>query len=182
MATRGKRTAAGGTTETPAQQLEGFISRYAPDVAATARAVLPILRARFAGAAELVYDNYNALAIGWSPTGKTQGVVCSIALYPRWVSLFFMRGAELPDPHHRLRGGGKTVRHVVLAAGARTLDEPAIKELLDLAIARAPAPSGANPAGPIIKSVSPTQRPRRPAAGTPKPRATSRPSPARRGA
>ena len=180
MATRGKRAAAG---ETPEQQLEGFISRYAPDVAATARAVLPLLRARFAGAAELVYDNYNALAIGWSPTGKTGGVVCSIALYPRWVSLFFMRGAELPDPHHKLRGTGKTVRHVVLGAGARTLEEPAIKELLDQAIARAPAPpTGAHPTGPIIKSVSPTQRPRRPAAATPKPRATSRPSPARRGA
>jgi hypothetical protein len=165
---------------TPEAQLEGFIARYAPEVAAVARAVLPVLRARFAGATELVYDNYNALAIGWSPTGRTSDVVCSIALYPRWVSLFFMRGAELPDPHKKLRGTGKTVRHVVLAAGARTLDEPAVKDLLAHAVARAPAaPAGAAPAGPIIKSVSPTQRPRRPAATSSRSRSPRR---ARRGA
>ena len=51
-----------------------------PYFARTARAVLPKLRRTFRGTQELVYDNYNALAIAWSPTGKVGDVICSIAL------------------------------------------------------------------------------------------------------
>ena len=67
----------------PASQLAGFIAKYSPPVARVAKAALVTLRKRFVGTQELVYDNYNALAIGWSPTGKVGHVICSIALYPR---------------------------------------------------------------------------------------------------
>ena len=55
---------------TPAQQLAGFISRFDPAIAALARAARVRLRRRFPTAVELVYDNYNALAIGWGPTER----------------------------------------------------------------------------------------------------------------
>jgi hypothetical protein len=38
--------------------------------------------------AELVYDNYNALAIGFGQTERVSDVIFSIAVYPRWVGLF----------------------------------------------------------------------------------------------
>jgi hypothetical protein len=60
-------------TKTPAQQLAGFLAKFEPRVAASARAALSRLRKRLPGAIELVYDNYNALAIGFGPSDKAIG-------------------------------------------------------------------------------------------------------------
>src|SRR6266436_1894806 len=101
----------------PAQQLKAFIARYEPEVGAAARSALATMRKRLPGAVELVYDNYNALAIGFGPTERASDAIFSIAVYPRWVSLFFLQGATLADPQKLLRGSGSRVRHVVLEEG-----------------------------------------------------------------
>jgi hypothetical protein len=143
-------------------QLEAFIDPYAPEVAALARDAFGRLRARLPGAKVLVYDNYNALAIGFGATGRTGEAFLSLALFPRWVSLFFLQGASLPDPRGVLRGGGRVARHVVLKSAA-DVDEAAIVELIDAAVAASPEPLGADGPGEIIiRSVSARQRPRRP--------------------
>ena len=49
------------------------------------------MRARLPGATELVYDTYNALAIGFGPSEKASDAIFSIVLYPRYVTLFFCR-------------------------------------------------------------------------------------------
>ena len=36
---------------------------------------------------ELIYDNYNAVAIGWSPTDKVGHTFCSIAVGTFWFLL-----------------------------------------------------------------------------------------------
>ena len=54
-----------------------------------------------------------------------RGALPRIALYPKWVRLFFADGAALPDPDRRLEGSGAGVRSVRLESG-RTLDEPAV--------------------------------------------------------
>lgn len=144
-------------------RLAGFLARYDPGVRAVARDALRRLRSRIPGAVELVYDNYNALAIGFSPSERASDAVLSIALYPRWVTLFFLQGAALPDPGKLLRGSGRKVRHVVLAT-ARDLDSPGIERLVTAALSRAPAPFDPRAKGRIVvKSVSARQRPRRPA-------------------
>src|SRR5215813_9661403 len=148
--------------KTPEEQLAGFIAKYTPEIGALAQKALAKMRARLPGAIELVYDNYNALAIGFSPTERTSDVIFSIALYPRWVSLFFFRGADLPDPRKLLKGSGKQVRHIVLK-GATDLDKPAIKALMKRALERAARPMDKkSPGRIIIKSISAKQRPRRP--------------------
>lgn len=150
-------------TPSPEKQLAGFIAKYTPEVGALARAALARMRARLPGAVELVYDNYNALAIGFSPTERTSDAIFSIALWPRHVSLFFLQGAGLPDPHRLLKGSGKVARHLVLET-ADDLDEPAVQELIDRALERAPVPlDGGGESRIVIKSVSAKQRPRRPA-------------------
>ena len=54
-----------------AGQLDGFIDKFTPDVAALTRAWLAKAKARIPGAQILVYDNYNALAIGFGrPTRR----------------------------------------------------------------------------------------------------------------
>lgn len=146
---------------TDQQTLDTFIDRFTAEVAATERRALAMVAARLPGATVLVYDNYNALAIAFGPNDKARAVVCSLALYPRWVSLFLVGGQHLPDPAGLLEGGGGTMRHIKLT-GDR-VDDPAVATLLDAAAASAALPI--DPAGPgrlIIKSVSPTQRPRRP--------------------
>lgn len=152
------------TLPSPTAQLATFIARYTPAIARRARAVLAAMRRRLPGATELVYDNYNALVIGFGPTDRTGDAPFSIALYPNWVTLFFLKGARLPDPERVLQGAGSTVRHVVLD-GPQDLDRPAIKALMAEAVRRSDPPF--DPKGKrrlVIKSVSARQRPRRPAA------------------
>jgi hypothetical protein len=151
------------STKSSRTQLAGFLGKFSPKVGAVARAALRKLNARIPGAIQLVYDNYNALAIGFSPSERTSHAVLSIAVYPRWVSLFFLRGIGLPDPGRRLRGAGKQVRHIVLAS-ANDLDHPEIRALIAAALSRSTEPfDAAAPHRVVIKSVSAKQRPRRPA-------------------
>ena len=89
---------------TPDAQLRGFIARFSPPIAKRARAVLAKIRARLPGAMEFVYDNYYALVVGFGPTGRPSEAPFSIVIYPRWVTLCFLDGADLPDPGGLLRG------------------------------------------------------------------------------
>ncbi|MGN6818497.1 MAG: hypothetical protein ACTHJR_07485 [Sphingomonas sp.] len=146
---------------TPQEQLDGFIDKYTPEIAATIRRAVAMVAARLPGATVLVYDNYNALAIAFGASEKMRSTVCSVAGYPRWVSLFLSNGPTLPDPEGLLEGEGGTVRHVKLI-GDR-MDSPAVAALIDAAAASVALPI--DPAGEgrlIIKSISAKQRPRRP--------------------
>jgi hypothetical protein len=147
---------------TPKEQLDVFIDRFTPEVAKMARRALGRVRKLTPGSLELVYDNYNALAIGFSPTERAGDGIFSIALFPPHVSLFFLQGAKLPDPTKRLRGSGNVVRHIVLEDMA-IFGEPDVGRLIDLALTRAKVPLDPKQRRRlIIKSVSTKQRPRRP--------------------
>jgi hypothetical protein len=147
---------------TPAQQLATFLRKYDPAVATVARSALARLRKRLPGATELVYDNYNALAIGFGPSARASDVVISIALYPRWVTLFFLHGARLADPKKILKGSGTRVRHIVLHAAA-DIGSKDIEALISAALKLAGQPFERRRRRKlIIKSVSTKQRPRRP--------------------
>jgi hypothetical protein len=148
---------------TPKQQLDAFLKKYDPMIAGIARRALTKLRKRLPGAVEIVYDNYNALAIGFGPNEKASLAILSVALYPRWVNLFFLQGARLPDPARRLKGSGNVVRSVRLEDG--TLDDPEIQKLMDLALARAKVPIDRSQRRRlVIRSVAAKQRARRPRA------------------
>jgi hypothetical protein len=151
------------TAASPTAQLKAFLSKFSPEIAARGNAILKKMRARYPTALELVYDNYNALAIGFSPSERASEVIFSIALYPNWINLFFLQGKGLPDPKKLLQGEGNLVRHIRLPT-PDTLDEPDVVALMKTAAARAKVPY--DPAGKhrlIIRAVSAKQRPRRPA-------------------
>jgi hypothetical protein len=149
--------------KSPKARLDGFLAKYSPEVAAVGRAALKRMRQRLPGSFELVYDNYNALVIGFSPTERPSDAVFSIALYPRWVNLFFLdSGASLPDPHGLLKGSGKIVRGLRLESAA-DLDKPAVRSLIAEALARAETPMGRTGRSRlVIRAVSTRKRPRRP--------------------
>jgi hypothetical protein len=143
-------------------RIEGFIAKYSDAVAAELRAARAEMRRRLPGAVELVYDNYNALAIGYGSSDRLEDVVFSIAGFPRWVRLFFFRGADLDDPAGLLEGDGAQVRSLMLASPS-LLDEPPVRALMDQALARAQRPiEPSAKSRTVIKSVSAKQKPRRP--------------------
>jgi hypothetical protein len=111
-------------------------------------------------ALELVYDNYNFFVIGYGPSEKAGNVLFSLAAQAKGLSLYFLQGAKLPDPHKLLRGSGKVVRSISLASAA-TLDDPKVRQLMDVALKRAQSPIPTDGSHRlIIKSVSAKQRPR----------------------
>lgn len=146
---------------TPRQELDRFIKKFSPEVAKKAQAALAKVRKLLPGANQLVYDNYNALAIGFAGSEKSSQIALSIAVYPRWVSLFLMHGPRLDDPKRLLKGEGSTVRHIVLEP-VSLLDSKDVKALFFQAVARTePAIPTKGKGKIVIKSISKTQRPRR---------------------
>ena len=143
-------------------QLDGFLAKFTPEVESLARALIDRMRARLPGAAILVYDNYNSLAIGFGPTEKASQAVLSLAVFPRWVTLHFLRGVGLPDPDGILRGEGSRVRHVRLFE-PDALDDPRIEALIAAALDRCEPPFDESaPQRLVVKAVLAKQRPRRP--------------------
>jgi hypothetical protein len=149
-------------TDDAQTQLDGFVDKFTPEVAKLTRALLAKAKARIPGAQILVYDNYNALAIGFGPTEKAGQAILSLAVMPRWVTLCFLWGVRLSDPRKLLKGSGSRVRHVRLLT-EEAFDDPRIDALIAEALSAADVPI--DPAGEtrlIIKSISAKQRRRRP--------------------
>jgi len=146
-------------------QLAGFFAKYEPAMARLGKALRAKLRDRLPGLFEIVYvyEGRDALVISYSPTGHGYGGVCSIALYPDRVNLYFGQGARLSksDPNGLLQGRGKTVRHVELNAVA-DFDRAEIEALMVAALKLAKVRPDPNAKGQvIIKAEAQKQRARR---------------------
>jgi hypothetical protein len=140
------------------RQLDEFLSRYAPEVRALGEAAIAKLRERLPGAVQLVYDNYNALVVGFGPSEHASEAVLSLAFYPKWVRLFFLHGVALPDPKKLLEGSGAGVRSIKLES-AGDLDKPAVRALIRAALQAQPIPASGGRL--VVRSISKKQRPRR---------------------
>jgi hypothetical protein len=121
-------------TVTPASQLAMLVANYAPEVACTFTAIRRKVRGFVPRGYELVYENYNALGIGYGDGQKASNVILSIVAYPRWVTLFFFDGANLRDPSSLLDGAGKRIRGIRLQSPS-DLDRPDIRQLISEALA-----------------------------------------------
>src|ERR1700687_3968949 len=119
----------------PARQLAVFLARFSPEIVALAKTARAKLQQRLPGAVEMVYDNYNALVIGYSPTEHPSDAILSLVIFPKRVSVCFIQGKHLPDPDRVLQGNGNQVRFIRLDARAAILDTAPIKTLVSEAIA-----------------------------------------------
>jgi hypothetical protein len=70
---------------------------------------------------ELIYDNYNALAFGWSPTDRVGHTFCSIAVgrTSKNIHFGFYWGSEITDPKKILLGNGNQYRYILV----KSIDE-----------------------------------------------------------
>jgi hypothetical protein len=151
--------------ETAQAQLDEFLSRFEPSIERFAHEALRRMRARLPGAVQMVYDNYNALVIGFVPNDRPSDAILSLAVYPRYVSLCFLQGASLADPLGLLQGSGSVARHIRLASPEH-LEDPQVEELVGEALRSARVPFDATLPGELqVKSISAKQRPRRPGKG-----------------
>lgn len=135
-------------------ELDGFIAKFSPAVAALSHALLANARAQFPDAVLLVCDSYNALAIEFGPTDRVKDVVFSLAIMPRWVALFFTWSVKVADPKKVRGGAGLQVRHVHLPK-PKAFDAPIVQHLIAQAVVNAEPPIGHTATGGIvIKSIS----------------------------
>ena len=119
------------------------------------------MRKRFPSAVELVYDNYNALAMGFGPTERTSDVIVSVAVYARGVNLYFMYGRSLPDPRKLLQGQGNQGAFNRVD-NIEVLKDPGVNALLEAATKHGRPPLPKKGRGcTVVKSISSKQRPRR---------------------
>jgi len=115
---------------------------------------------------ELIYDNYNALAFGWSPTDKVGHTFCSIAVgrTSNNVHFGFYWGTEISDPDKILLGEGNQYRYI-LVADKNTFPKAYIKKLVKEAFANSLAKvkdkKQISQGQTIVKSISPKKRERK---------------------
>jgi len=149
------------TATPPAKQVESFIAKFDPAIARIVRAARSKLRKRYPTANELVYDNYNALAIGYGPNERTSEVFVSLAAYARGVTLYFIQGRKVADPKRLLQGQGSQGGFVRVESPA-VLDDRNVIALMKSAVTIGKTPLPASGRGrTIVKSISANQRPRR---------------------
>ena len=144
----------------PAKQLATFLARFSPEIVALAKTARAQLRKQLPGAVEMVYDNYNALVIGYSPTERPSDAVLSLVIFPKRVSVCFIQGRHLPDPRHLLQGDGNQVRFMRLDERAAIVGTAPMRALVAEAIAFGETPF-AGRRRLVIRAISKKQRPRR---------------------
>lgn len=116
---------------------------------------------------ELIYDNYNAVAFGWSPTDKVGHTICSIAVgrSGKNVHFGFYWGNEISDPDKILLGQDNQYRYI-LVTGKKTFPKAYIKKLVKEAYANSLSkvkdPNRIMSGQTIIKSISAKKRPGKP--------------------
>jgi hypothetical protein len=164
-------------------RLSGFLGKYERTIAELGIALRAKLRARLPGLFEVVYmyENQDALVISYSPNEHGYEGVCSLALRPDGVNLYFTRGAQLSksDPNKLLQGHGKTVRYVAMKAAA-DFDRAEIQTLMAAASKLAKLRLDAGAQGAVIIRADAQKKRARRAAKAPRPAPKRRTAKARR--
>ena len=110
---------------------------------------------------ELIYDNYNALAFGWSPTERLGHTFCSVAVLPRYVHFGFYWGSEISDPEKMLLGKGNQYRFIRVGNKKdfpKTYIGKLMKEAYANSMAKVKDKSEIRKGMTITKSVSPVKK------------------------
>jgi hypothetical protein len=112
---------------------------------------------------ELIYDNYNAVAFGWSPTDRVGHTFCSIAIgrTSNNIHFGFYWGNEISDPEKRLLGKGNQYRYLLIKSKnelPKTYIKKLMKEAYVNSLSKVKDKKQLMEGKTITKSVSPAKR------------------------
>jgi len=112
---------------------------------------------------ELIYDNYNALAFGWSPSDKVGDTFCSIAVGRSSGNLHFgfYWGSKIADPKKILLGEGTQYRYILVKTikdFPKAYIKKLIKEAYAYSLAKTKDKTLPLKGATITKSISPAKR------------------------
>lgn len=112
---------------------------------------------------ELIYDNYNAVAFGWSPTDRVGHTFCSIAVgrTSKNIHFGFYWGSEISDPNKILIGEGNQYRYILVTDKnkfPKTYIKKLVKEAYANSLAKVKDKKQIMNGQTIVKSVSVKKR------------------------
>jgi len=112
---------------------------------------------------ELIYDNYNALAFGWSPTDRVGDVFCNIAVgrTTHNIHFGFYWGAKIADPEKKLIGQGNQYRYMLVRTQKdfpKTYIRKLMKEAFAYSLGKMKIPKQVFKGATITKSISAKKR------------------------
>jgi hypothetical protein len=113
---------------------------------------------------ELIYDNYNAVAFGWSPTDRQGHTYCTIAVgrSSKNIQFGFYWGNELSDPEKILSGQGHQYRYILvtdMTKFPKSYIENLVREAYENSLSKVKDKKLIIHGHTIIKSVSDKKRP-----------------------
>ncbi len=96
------------------KELQQFLKAYSKERAEDFLQLRDIAWSLCPNASEIIYDNYNALAIGWTLTSRLSHSICSIALMrgKENIHFGFWWGNIIKDPDGLLLGKGNQYRYI----------------------------------------------------------------------
>jgi len=112
---------------------------------------------------ELIYDNYNALAFGWSLTDRVSHTFCSVAVGRTSYNVHFgfYWGSEIADPEKKLIGEGNQYRYLLVTdinKFPKTYIKKLIKEAYANSLAKVKDKKQLRKGETIVKSISAAKR------------------------
>lgn len=116
----------------PIKELLEFMQPFDTKVRGVALKLREFVLDTFPDTNELIYDNYNALAIGYSLSDKQKEMFCHIAVYGKHVNIGFDHGVDIDDPKQLLKGTGNRIRHITVT-DLETFQEDEVKKMLEQA-------------------------------------------------
>lgn len=96
----------------PNPELKNFIEPYHEGIQKLTMELRDFITDLVPQANELIWDNYNAVAMAYSKSETLKDAFCHIAVYSKHVNFGFNRGAELASSSLKLNGKGKLIRHI----------------------------------------------------------------------
>lgn len=96
----------------PHPQLQSFLEPYDNGITDLTLQLRQFILREVTKVNELIWDNYNAVAIAYSKSQKLKDAFCHLSVYTHHVNFGFNRGVELTNRGLQLEGKGKLIRHL----------------------------------------------------------------------
>ncbi len=146
------------------KDLKKFLSVFPKEKQDTALWLREFVWGLYPNCNELIYDNYNALAFGWSPTDKVGHTFCSVAVgrtTKNNIHFGFYWGSEISDSDKILLGQGNQYRYILVESKTdfpKTYIKKLMKEAYANSLAKVKDPRQIMKGQTIVKSISAKKR------------------------